>query len=132
MAFQFEAEGEYSDAEYWRRQFPDDSLARLAENGKQCTDASGFQLEDMDPVPVIRLFMADGRGSWLLGCTYPNNPDMAYGLADLGYGPELGDVSISELKTIRGAMGLPIERDIIFKGDRPISRYLERAGQSAA
>jgi hypothetical protein len=50
------------DPDYWDRQFPADVLKQLAENGKACTDANGFPLEDMDPVPVIRLFMADGPG----------------------------------------------------------------------
>jgi hypothetical protein len=108
--------------DYWARQFPQTVLNQLAKNGRECTDAAGLPLEDADPVPVVRLFMADGSGVWLLGHTYPNDPDRAYALADLGYGAELGDVRISELKEIRGALGLPIERDRQFKGTIPISQ----------
>jgi integrase len=38
---------------------------------------------------------------------------LAFGLCDLGMGePELGYVSLTELRTVRGKLGLPIERDL--------------------
>lgn len=43
---------------------------------------------------------------------------------DIGAGsPELGYVSLSELATVRGQFGLPIERDRSFEGEYPISVY---------
>jgi hypothetical protein len=117
---------------YWKRQLPDGVLEKLASNGKECTDTDGLPLEDADPVPVVKLFIADGRGTWLLGHTYPNDPDLAFALVDLGYGAELGDVSISELKTLRGALGLPLERDRCFEGKLPISTYICKDGSIAA
>ena len=45
----------------------------------------------------------------------PEDPDIAFGLCDLGMGcPELGSVSLSELESVRGKLGLPIERDLHF------------------
>jgi len=52
----------------------------------------------------------------------------AFGLCDLGLGcPELGYVSLLELRTVRGKLGLPIERDLHFEADKPISAYADEA-----
>ncbi len=40
---------------------------------------------------------------------------------------ELGYVSIFELRTVRGKLGLPIERDLHFEADKPISAYADEA-----
>jgi hypothetical protein len=54
--------------------------------------------------------------------------DLAFGLCDLGMGcPELGYVSLVELRTVRGKLGLPIERDLHFEADKPISAYAYEA-----
>jgi Protein of unknown function (DUF2958) len=123
MTLHFAPTGEFSETEYWKRQFPDDVIAQLAKNGVECCDRNGLPLEDIDPVPVARLFQADGRWECLLCYTYPNDPDRAFCLANLGRGAELGDVRISELKTVRGALRLPLERDRLFEGTTPISTY---------
>jgi hypothetical protein len=41
--------------------------------------------------------------------------------------PELGYVSLLELATVRGKLGLPIERDLHFEADKPISAYADEA-----
>jgi hypothetical protein len=43
--------------------------------------------------------------------------------------PELGYVSLVELQSVRGKLGLPIERDLHFTADKPISAYTEEACQ---
>ena len=51
--------------------------------------------------------------------------------SDLGLGhPELGYVSLSELQTVRGRLGLPIERDLHFRADRPLTVYAAEARQA--
>jgi hypothetical protein len=51
-----------------------------------------------------------------------------FGLCDLGLGlPELGYVCMRELREIRGPLGLPIERDLHFEADKPISAYADEA-----
>ncbi len=37
--------------------------------------------------------------------------------------PELGYVRLSELASIRGPLGLPVERDLFFEGRRTLSEY---------
>lgn len=77
--------------------------AALAEQGKA----------DADFLPVVKLFTPDANCTWLLSELDPDEPDIAFGLCDLGMGcPELGSVRISELESVRGALGLPVERDL--------------------
>jgi hypothetical protein len=41
--------------------------------------------------------------------------------------PELGYVSIIELQSVRGKLGLPIERDRQFEANKTISAYANEA-----
>lgn len=80
----------------------------------------------IDPPPVVKLFTPDAGATWLLTELDPADPDRAFGLCDLGLGcPELGWVSLAELASIRGRLGLPVERDLHFVADRPLSGYAE-------
>lgn len=93
--------------------------AALLANGRR--SAAG---EDIDPVPVVKLFTPDAAATWLLTELDPDDPDLAFGLCDLGLGyPELGYVRLSELATVRGKLGLPVERDRCFRGLKPLSAY---------
>ena len=84
--------------------------------------------EDIDPPPVVKLFTPDAGATWLLTELDPADPDRAFGLCDLGLGgPELGWVSLTELATVRGRLGLPLERDLHFVADRPLSAYAKEA-----
>jgi Protein of unknown function (DUF2958) len=68
----------------------------------------------------------DAQCTWLL--TELGLDDIAFGLCDLGLGcPELGFVSMHELRDLRGPWGLPIERDMHFEADKPISAYADEA-----
>jgi hypothetical protein len=52
---------------------------------------------------VVKLFTSEGTATWLISELDPDDPDRLFGLCDLGLGsPELGYVSLAELKTIRG------------------------------
>lgn len=80
-----------------------------------------------DPKPVVRLFTPDANATWLLTELSPDCV-LAFGLCDLGVGfPELGFVSLVELQTTRGPFGLPIERDMHFSADKPLSAYSQQA-----
>jgi hypothetical protein len=71
---------------------------------------------DIDFKPVVKLFTPDAQCTWLL--TELGLDDIAFSLCDLGMGsPELGDVSMHELRNLRGPLGLPIERDMHFEAD---------------
>lgn len=83
---------------------------------------------DADHRPVVKLFTPDANATWLISEADPDEPDRLFGLCDLGLGsPELGYVSLSELKAIRGPLGLAIERDCHFVADKPLSSYAENA-----
>ena len=87
--------------------------------------------EESDPVPVVKLFTPDAGATWLLTEIDPDEPDRAFGLCDLGLGfPELGYVALSELATVRGRLGLPIEVDGSFVGTRPLSHYATAAREA--
>ncbi|MCB1781684.1 MAG: DUF2958 domain-containing protein, partial [Candidatus Competibacteraceae bacterium] len=61
----------------------------------------------------------------------PEDPDIAFGLCDLGMQcPELGSVRLSELATIRGRFGLPVERDCHWTADRTLMAYARVAWAS--
>ena|ERR1700733_12801313 len=77
---------------------------------------------DIDFKPVVKLFTPDARCTWLL--TELGNDDIAFGLCDLGLGcPELGYVSMTELREIRGSLGLRVERDLHFAAEKTLSAY---------
>jgi hypothetical protein len=83
---------------------------------------------DTDHRPVVKLFMTDGAATWLLAECDPDEPDRLFGLCDLGLGfPELGYVSLSEIIEVRDRLGLPVERDLHFVADKPLSAYADEA-----
>ena len=100
--------------------FTPDQRAELLANGQR--SAAGT---DIDPHPVVKLFTPDANATWLLTEIDPYEPEWAFGLCDLGLGcPELGYVSLSELRALRGPLGLPVEVDQGFVADRPLSNYV--------
>jgi hypothetical protein len=79
-----------------------------------------------DHIPVVKL--TDGVATWLISEADPDDPDLLFGLCDLGHGfPELGYVSLAELLALKGSLGLPLERDADFIGDKPLSVYASEA-----
>jgi hypothetical protein len=81
---------------------------------------------DIDFKPVVKLFTPDAQCTWLL--TELGLDDIAFGLCDLGLGcPELGFVSMRELREARGPLGLPIERDLHFDANKTLSAYADEA-----
>lgn len=110
---------------------PQSILDQLAANGRTNQARIEAGEDTTDHLPVVKLFTPDGGATWLLSETDPEDPDIAFGLCDLGLGyPELGSVRLSVLKAHRGRLGLPIERDLHFKPDAPLSTYAERAREA--
>jgi hypothetical protein len=104
----------------------DELRAQLLANGRQSLADEGF-----DPRPVVKLFTPDAGATWLLTEIDPDDDDHAFGLCDLGLGfPELGYVSLAELATLRGRLGLPVERDLHFKAEKPLSAFAREARMS--
>jgi len=107
--------------------------AKLLANGKanaeRLADPDNQNGETHDFKPVVKLFNPCGVATWLLTELDPEDPDIAFGLCDLGFGcPELGSVRLSELEGVKlmgGALG--IERDIHFKATKRLSAYADEA-----
>jgi len=88
---------------------------------------------EADHAPVVKLFDPTGAATWLLSEILPHNPDLLFGLCDLGMGtPELGYVSLAELESVKGRLGLGIERDLYFAPRFPLSVYAEAARRAGA
>lgn len=106
--------------------FTNDERERLIAAGR-------LQADDDAIVPLARLFQPDGPGVWLVGELDPDDPDRAYGLADMGVGtPEMGTFSLSEIADLRGALNLPVERDVAFSPHATlaeIGRWATAAGR---
>jgi Protein of unknown function (DUF2958) len=109
-----------------------DSLtAQLLANGRAQRAAIDDDQPALDFKPVVKLFTPDAQCTWLLTELDPDG-GLAFGLCDLGMGePELGYVSLAELATVRGKLGLPIERDRHFEANKTISAYAEEARANA-
>jgi hypothetical protein len=87
--------------------------------------------KELDPFPVVKLFYPASAATWLLTEVEPEEPDIAWGLCDVGMGfPEFGTVSLQELAELKGFAGLCIERDRHFKAVAPISRYIDAAREA--
>ena len=85
---------------------------------------------DFNPKPIVKLFNPVGAATWLIASVDPNDPDITFGLCDLGMGcPELGSVSIEELSNVKGPLNLGIERDIHWQADKTLGEYADEARQ---
>jgi hypothetical protein len=100
---------------------------QLRANGRAQRAAIDNDQPALDFKPVVKLFTPDAQCTWLLTELDPDD-GLAFGLCDLGLGcPELGYVSLIELQSVRGKLGLPIERDQHFEADKTISAYAVEA-----
>ena len=108
-------------------------LAKLAKNGAATRAAQKAGKSEPDHHPVLKVFNPTGAATWLITESDPDDPDCLFGLCDLGAGfPELGSVLASELASVRGRFGLPLERDLWFKADKPLSEYVKDARAARA
>ncbi|MCL4677739.1 MAG: DUF2958 domain-containing protein [Alphaproteobacteria bacterium] len=105
-----------------------DQHAQLLKNGQINAQRQMDGLDTIDHRPVVKLFTPDGACTWLLSELEPEDNDIAFGLCDLGFGtPEMGSVRLSEIESLRGRLGLPVERDLHFTGRKPLSAYADEA-----
>lgn len=100
---------------------------QMLKNGKEQYEAQAKD-QSIDFEPVVKLFTPWAGATWLLTELHPNDPDIAFGLCDLGMGmPELGSVRISDIEDLRGPGGLLAERDLHFVANKPLSAYARMA-----
>ena len=65
-----------------------------------------------DPMVQVKFFTPDAQWTWY--ATEFDGDDLFFGLV-VGLDTELGYFSLSELESVRGPLGLPIERDRYFE-----------------
>jgi len=66
----------------------------------------------LDAIAVVKFFTPDSNWTWY--ATEFDGDDLFFGLVD-GFEKEIGYFRLSELQSVKGALGLPIERDMYFK-----------------
>ena len=109
--------------------FTEQQMDQLLANGQDADEAMANG--DDRPsfyFPVVKLFNPCGAATWLLSEIDPMEPDIAFGLCDLGMDcAELGSISLSELRSIRLPFGLRIERDLHWTATHSIGTYARAA-----
>ena len=101
---------------------------QMLKNGES---SRASQEHAIDHRPVAKLFTPDANATWLLTELDPGDDLQAFGLCDLGVGcPELGYVSLKELESLRGPMGLKVERDLHFTAGKTLAEYATEARTS--
>jgi len=102
---------------------------RLPANGKEQAMLSERE-EWKDHVPVVLLSLPETGCRWLLTEVSPDDPEIAFGLCDLGLGfPEQGSVSLVELETLQNRHGQKVERNTSFRTDRSLGYFTDLAGK---
>jgi hypothetical protein len=66
----------------------------------------------LDGIAQVKFFTPDS--SWLWFISEFDGDDLMFGLV-ISHEIELGYVSLAELKSVKGPMGLPIERDLYYQ-----------------
>ena len=111
----------------------DDIRGKLLRNGRIRDELAIDGRAEADFIPIVKLFTPDAGCTWILTELDPEEPEIAFGLCDLGMGfPELGCVRISEIESVRGPLGLPVERDLHFAPRHTISVYARAAHTAEA
>ncbi len=77
-----------------------------------------------DPIAVVKFFTPWSNWTWY--ATEFDGEDTFFGLV-LGFEKELGYFSLKELESVRGPMGLGIERDLYFT-PKPLSEIKDPCG----
>jgi len=66
----------------------------------------------LEAVAIVKFFTPDSNWTWY--ATEFDGDDLFFGLVE-GFEKEIGYFRLSELQSVKGALGLPIERDMYFK-----------------
>lgn len=73
-----------------------------------------YSQEDKVGKAVVHLKMFTPDGNWTFFASEFDGKDTFFGLVD-GFEKELGYFSLKELESVRGQLGLPIERDLYWR-----------------
>lgn len=81
----------------------------------------------VEALALVKFFTPDSGWTWY--ASEFDGKDTFFGLA-VGFEPELGYFSLSELQQVRGVLGLPVERDLHYT-PKTLSELLEQHRQEA-
>lgn len=84
-----------------------------------------------DATVAVKFFTPDGCLTWyvLEGERYSDGNWLLYGLVTTSHDKEYGYFNLNEIMSIRGHLGLPVERDMYFD-PMPLGEALNRDGMS--
>ena len=68
----------------------------------------------LNPICIIKLFTPDSTFAWHLIELSKDDMSTCYGYVDSGFDKELGYFSLKEIESIKGPLGLKVERDVSF------------------
>lgn len=68
----------------------------------------------LNPICQVKIFTPDAQWTWYIIEISKEDKSTCYGYVK-GFESELGYFSLKELESIKGALGLGVERDISFK-----------------
>lgn len=111
-----------------RKLMTDAQAAKMLQNGAVNDErrATGRKTEDF--TPVVKLFYPLSDATFLLTELDTQDPDVAFGLADLGFGaPKLGYVRISEIAKLQERLRVSVERDRYFTPKKTLDAYAREA-----
>jgi hypothetical protein len=86
-----------------------------------------------DPIVHAKFFTPDSNWTWFVTEGGPEEDDFLFFGYVIGQDEEWGYSALSDLESVRGPLGLPIERDLYFKPgpwSDVIARYRKERGQS--
>ncbi|WP_236622370.1 DUF2958 domain-containing protein [Novipirellula maiorica] len=85
--------------------------------------ALGATSENRDPIVQVKWFTPDANWTWWV-IEYDPESRIAYGLVR-GLELEFGTFTLDEVEDLRGALGLPVERDLHFD-PQPVSQVTDQ------
>lgn len=91
-------------------------LAKLQAQDPHHPSGPGQELPSDQLMVIVKFFTPDSNWTWYAVSAYqePESKDVQFfGLVD-GFEKELGYFWLSELESVRGPFGLPIERDLYW------------------
>jgi len=84
------------------------------------------EIQGLNAMAQVKFFTPDSSWTWY--ATEFDGEDIFFGLV-VGQEVELGYFSLSELLSVRGPLGLPVERDLYFV-PKPLNELMSRQQSS--
>ena len=81
-----------------------------------------YDQEDLGLDATVHIKFFDPSGSWTWYATDFDGKDIFFGLVD-GFEKELGYFSLNELQSVRGSLGIGIEKDLYFT-PQPLKNFM--------